>query len=144
MPWLSSALAGAGPCDTVGVAGGARRDDAGLIFGVEGRSGVVDGDVVGVGVNPGGVLAAHRRPCCTTFHSVSKLKKKTGKKSNRATFEWCYENSRIRDVNRYLVFKDMPLEFRNLRYEGCEGGDESVILVTLTSPPPEASSLSTM
>ena len=67
MPWLSLALAGAGPCDTVGVAGGAGRDDAGLIFGVEGRSGVVDGDVVGVGVNPGGALAAHRRPCCTIY-----------------------------------------------------------------------------
>lgn len=71
-------------------------------------------------------------------------KKKTGKKSNRPTFEWRYENSRIRDVDRYLVFKDMPLEFRNLTYEGCEGGDKSVILGTLTSPPPEANSLATM
>ena len=67
----------------VGAAGGARRDDAGVVFGVEGRSGVVDGDEAGVGVNPGGVLAAHRRPCCTMFHSMSKLKKKTPDK--RAT-----------------------------------------------------------
>jgi hypothetical protein len=76
--------------------------------------------------------------------SCQSWKKKNGKKSNSLTFEWRYENSRTRDVDGYLVFKDMPLEFRNLRYEGCEGGDESVILGTLTSPPPEANSLATM
>jgi len=75
-PWPSLTLAGAGSRDTVGTTGGAGRDDAGLIFGVEGRSGgVVEGDVAGVEANPGGALAAHRRPCCTAFHFTSKLKK---------------------------------------------------------------------
>jgi hypothetical protein len=39
---------------------------------------------------------------------------KSRMKSNRPTFEWCDENSRICDVDRYLVFENMPLEFRNL------------------------------
>jgi hypothetical protein len=73
--------AGAERGDTDGVAVGARRDDAGLIFGVEGRSGVVDGDVAGVGINQGGVLAAHRRPCCTVFHSMLKFKKNPDKRA---------------------------------------------------------------
>jgi len=50
--------------------GGTRRGDVASVSGVEGSSGVVDGDVAGVGANAGGVLAARRRPCCTMFHHV--------------------------------------------------------------------------
>lgn len=57
----------AGLRDAIGAASGARKEDEGLSLGVDGRKGVPDGDMTGVGVDPGGVLAAHSRPCCTTF-----------------------------------------------------------------------------
>jgi hypothetical protein len=60
------ALACAGFRDAIGAASGVREDE-GLALGVEGRIGVADGDMTGVGANAGGVLAAHSRPCCTTF-----------------------------------------------------------------------------
>jgi hypothetical protein len=40
---------------------------------------------------------------------------------NDFTFEWCDHNARIRNIDWYLVFEDVPLELRNLEYKWSEG-----------------------
>jgi len=49
------------------------------------------------------------------LHSGSKPEPKPGQIAGSPTFDWCNQDSRIRDVNRNLVFEDVPLEFGNLR-----------------------------
>jgi hypothetical protein len=49
------------------------------------------------------------------LHFRSKPERKTGKITGSPTFEWCDRDSRICDVNRNLVFEDVPLKCGDLR-----------------------------
>ena len=79
------------------------------------------------------------------LHSGSKPEPKTGQIAGSPTFEWRDQDSRICDVNRNLVFEDVPLKFRDLRTRRVRGVRWCwSCWGSLTSPPPEANSLETM